>query len=77
MMSARESEKVAQLDNEVQASLLKAALQEEDIPHVIVSYHDTAYDGLFQVQRGWGHVEAPPEYHERIREMMEELEEER
>ena len=32
----------------------------------MLSYHDTAYDGLFQGGRGWGHVEAPAEFREEI-----------
>lgn len=44
--------------NEVEARLLSSILDQDGIPHVLVSYHDTAYDGLFQLQKGWGHIEA-------------------
>ncbi|MHB8903010.1 MAG: hypothetical protein ACYC6Y_29975 [Thermoguttaceae bacterium] len=54
-------EKVATLENEIEALCLKADLEERGVPHAIHSYHDSAYDGLFQVTRGWGHVEAPQE----------------
>ena len=40
--------KVATLDNEVEVRLLESILNERDIPHRLRSYHDTAYDGLFQ-----------------------------
>ena len=68
-----EFEKVATLDDEVQAQLLGDALEERDIPHLIVSHRDTAYDGLFQATQGWGHVEAPPSYREDIEELLERL----
>ena len=66
-------EKIAVLDNAEQARALGALLTEEDIPHVLLSYHDTAYDGLFQGTRGWGHVEAPAEYREEILAILDGL----
>lgn len=68
-----EFEKVATLDDEVEAQLLEDALEERDIPHLIVSHRDTAYDGLFQATQGWGHVEAPPSYQDEIEELLETL----
>ena len=52
-------EKIAVLDNEVQAKLVDSVLEERDIPHLLRSYHDSACDGIFQTRAGWGHVEAP------------------
>jgi hypothetical protein len=66
-------EKVAVLDNEVQAQLLDSILTERSIPHVMKSYHDSAYDGLFQGQRGWGHVEAPLEFKDEILAILADL----
>ena len=48
--------KVDILENEIEAQLLDSILNERNIPHHIQSYHDTAYDGLFQAQKGWGCV---------------------
>ncbi len=59
-------ERVLVLENEIEAQRFGLILDEEGIPYRYVSYHDTAYDGLFQMQRGWGHVEAPGEYSRRI-----------
>jgi hypothetical protein len=67
--------RVAILDNEIQARLLSALLDEENIPHLLRSYHDSAYDGLFQAERGWGHIEAPEEHHPRILELIAEIRE--
>jgi len=61
--------KVSVLDNEIEAQLLDSILEERDIPHLMVSYHDTAYDGLFQTQKGWGHVSAPTPFKEEILEI--------
>ena len=57
---------IAVLENIIEAQLIDSVLTEQDIPHRIRSYHDTAYDGLFQFQMGWGAVYAPPEYQENI-----------
>ena len=45
--------------NEIEAMLLDEILTEKHIPHMIRSYHDSAYDGLWQTPTGWGHLEAP------------------
>ena len=65
--------KVAVLDNEIEAQLLDSILEERDIPHLMVSYHDTAYDGLFQTQKGWGHVSAPTPFTQEIWEILNEV----
>jgi hypothetical protein len=66
-------EKIVVLSNEVEASLLESVLQERGIPHRMRSYHDSAYDGLWQQQSGWGHVEAPPQYRQVIEEIYRDL----
>jgi hypothetical protein len=63
--------KVIVLDNEIEAQLLDSILSERDIPHLMVSYHDTAYDGLFQTQKGWGHVSAPAPFKQEILEILD------
>ena len=68
-----EFEKIAALNNEVEARLLDAILAERGIPHMVNSYYDTAYDGLFQAARGWGHVEAPPKHREEVIAILEDL----
>ncbi|MBN1675624.1 MAG: hypothetical protein JXR37_31570 [Kiritimatiellae bacterium] len=66
-------ERIAVLDNEFQAQVLEGMLAEREIPHRIRSYHDSVLDGLFQGAKGWGHVEAPAEYAEEIRALLEAL----
>ncbi|MGD8629030.1 MAG: hypothetical protein PVH52_08095 [bacterium] len=65
--------KVAVLQNQHEATLIDDLLTERDIPHQIKSYHDSALDGLFQITKGWGHVEAPEEYKEEIRTILKSL----
>ena len=65
--------KVIVLDNEIEAQLLDSILEERDIPHLMVSYHDTAYNGLFQTQKGWGHVSAPAPFKQEILEILNEV----
>ncbi len=65
--------KILILDNEIQARLLDSILTERDIPHRMKSYHDSAYDGLFQAHQGWGHVEAPDGYAEEIKMIYNDL----
>ena len=61
------------LDNEIEASLMEEILTEREIPHILKSYRDSAYDGLFQVQKGWGHVLAPVEFKEEILAIHKDL----
>ena len=41
-------------ENEAEANVIKSILAEHGIYAEIKSFHDTAYDGLFQSQYGWG-----------------------
>jgi hypothetical protein len=58
--------KILVLANQMEAMLLDEILTEKEIPHIIRTYHDSAYDGLWQTRTGWGHVEAPEEYADEI-----------
>ncbi len=62
----KDSERIAVLENEVEARLLDAELAKRDIPYRMRTYHDSAYDGVFQGVYGWGQVEAPSEYRDDI-----------
>ncbi len=68
-----EYKKVATLENEIEARLLDSILNERNVPHLIISYYDTAYDGLYQTQKGWGYISAPGVYLEEIREIISYL----
>jgi len=68
-----EFKKIVVLDNEIQARLMDSILTERDIPHRMRSYHDSAYDGIFQTQKGWGIIQAPLQFKEEILSIMEDL----
>lgn len=65
--------KIAILDNAIEAQLIGSILNDQNIPHMLRSYHDTAYDGLFQVQKGWGEVRAPSDFKKTIHEILESI----
>lgn len=67
--------KILLINNEIESILLDEILTEKQIPHLIRSYHDSAYDGLWQSQSGWGHLEAPGEYAEEIMRIYNEMSE--
>lgn len=58
--------KILVFHNEIEANLLDGLLKEREIPHMIRSYHDSAYDGLWQYHAGWGQLDAPEEYRDEI-----------
>lgn len=57
----------------MEARHLEAILKERNISHIIKSYHDFALNGLYQFQKGWGHLEAPEEYRDEIEEICDDL----
>ena len=65
--------KILILKNAIEAHLIDEILNEKDIPHIIRSFHDSAYDGLWQTQSAWGSLEAPPEFKEEIIKIYEEM----
>jgi hypothetical protein len=65
--------KILSFSNEFEAMLLDGLLTEKNIPHIIRSYHDSVYDGLWQTQTSWGHLEAPEEYADEILEIFNKM----
>ena len=63
--------RIAALENTMEAQLVMAILKEKGIPHRIRSFHDTAYDGLFQFQKGWGELYAPAAMKAAVEEVLE------
>lgn len=64
---------VLTLQNEMEASMMEEILVDKAIPHVIRSYGDTAYDGVFQLQYGWGTIVSETEYKEEIEKLYQEM----
>ncbi|MEJ5301418.1 MAG: DUF3786 domain-containing protein [Thermodesulforhabdaceae bacterium] len=56
------------LANRFEADIVADALEREGLPFWIRSFEETAYDGLFVIQKGWGQVLVPrSEFHQAIR----------
>ena len=70
-----EYKKAATLENEIESQLLGSILNERNIPHRITSYYDTAYDGLYQTQKGWGYISAPNAYLKEIQDIITSIRE--
>ena len=65
--------KASTLNNEDEGRLIDSILTERGIPHQMRSYYDTAFDGLYQTQKGWGYVSAPASHEEEIIEIISDL----
>ena len=65
--------KILILNNEVEAQLISSILKEREIPHILKSYSDPVYDGIFQNQKGWGSIEADSKYAEEIQGVYKEI----
>jgi hypothetical protein len=65
--------KILELRNEIEARLLSEILTDRNIPHLLRSYHDSAYDGLWQTQSDWGFVEAEETSREEIKAIYAEI----
>ncbi len=65
--------RIAVLENEVEAGLLGALLDDAGISHMIQSYYDSAYDGVFQAQKGWGCVRAEEADREAVEAVLEDV----
>lgn len=65
--------KILSFNNEIEAHLLSEILTQREIPHMVRSYHDSAYDGLWQTQTCWGHLDAPEEFREEILKIYNEI----
>jgi hypothetical protein len=74
------SAKILVFYSEIEARLLSGLLTERNIDHMIRTYHDSAYDGLWQTQQGWGDLIADEKDREEIltlfREMSDNIEKE-
>jgi hypothetical protein len=60
------------LENEFEADMFCAMLDAEQIPNSVFNHHSLAYNGLFQMTLGWGHVEIPEAFRERAEALLEQ-----
>ena len=66
--------KVFTLKNRFEADLIRSELEKEGIPVLIRDFRDTAYDGIYIPQKGWGEVRVPQKERERAEEIIGTLE---
>lgn len=67
--------KVVTVENKFEADVITNALTKECIPVMVRSYQDTAYDGIFIPQKGWGIIMVPTEYTEKAEKIILEIKE--
>ena len=67
--------KIAVVLSEIEAHCLQDELEERGIPYLLRDFHDSVYDGLFQLSKGWGRVDAPEQYKEEIVGILEAIRE--
>lgn len=61
------------LDNRFQADVWRQALESEGIEHLLRTYEDTAYDGLFVTQKGYAALYVEEDQLERAQEIDAQL----
>jgi hypothetical protein len=65
--------KILTLSNQFEAMLLGELLYEREIPHIVKSYTDSALTNIWQTQSIWGHLEAPEEFEDEIRDIYNNM----
>jgi hypothetical protein len=68
-------DRIAVLNSEVEAERLDLELTNRQIPHAIASYADSALDGIYQLGRGWGQVEAPVDCRTGVLDILRDIRE--
>jgi len=66
--------KIFTLNNKFEADLITRELEKEGITVLIRSFRDTAYDGIYIPQKGWGEVRVPEKDRIRAEEIIHALE---
>jgi hypothetical protein len=60
----RDLVRIHTVENRFEADLLVQVLRQENIPVLLRRFEETAYDGLFVTQMGWGALLVPGDYEE-------------
>jgi len=71
--AGKEYTQIAPIENGIEGQLMESILNDQNIPHRIRSFHDTAYDGLYQFQKGWGAIFAPEAYRTSILDILAKI----
>jgi hypothetical protein len=65
--------KVGTIENRFEGDRISQALKEAGIPFLIKSFLDTAYNGLYIPQKGWGAVMVPERNGEEAKKLISEV----
>jgi len=65
--------KAGTVENRFEGDRISQALQEAGIPFLIKCFLDTAYDGLYIPQKGWGVVMIPEKNREEAEKLISEV----
>jgi hypothetical protein len=66
--------KIFTLNNKFEADLITRELEKEGITVLIRNFRDTAYNGIYIPQKGWGEVRVPEKDKQRAMELIASLE---
>ncbi len=61
------------IESRFEGDRVSQALEEAGVPYMVQSFLDTAYDGLYLPQKGWGRVMVPEEFCEKAEEIVAEV----
>ena len=61
------------VENRFEGDRISQSLQEAGIPFMVKSFLDTAYNGLYIPQKGWGMVLVPETYVEEAESIISEV----
>jgi hypothetical protein len=61
------------VENRFEGDRVSQALKEAEIPFLIKSFLDTAYDGLYIPQKGWGAVLVPEKFSVKAERVISEV----
>lgn len=65
--------KAGVIESRFEGDRVSQVLKETGIPYIINSFLDTAYDGLYVPQKGWGRVMVPEEFFEKAEKIVAEV----
>ncbi len=65
--------KAGTVENRFEGDRVSQALDEAEIPFLMKSYHDTAYNGLYVLQKGWGVVMVPREFKDEAKKIVSDV----
>ncbi len=65
--------RIATIEDEFEAQILEAILEERQIKYYLKSFHDSAYDGLFQRNFGWGAIFGTKGNEKEILEIIDDI----